>query len=83
MKNNLVNGVLLHNLPTYECVNEIKNNLSKEEFIKKNGDYEPLSVFEIETDERERTNLIKYIKDKLFYMNNFTLDRDDKMFRKN
>lgn len=64
-----------HNLPTYECVNEIMNDLSTEEFIKKNGDYEPLSVFEIETDERERTNLIKYIKENYSHMNNFTLDR--------
>lgn len=52
-----------HNLPTYECINEIKNDLSKEEFIEKYGvnDFTVKTFYDLNN---ETLNLeLKKIKD--------------------
>lgn len=74
-----------HNLPPYECINNIKNDLSKEGFIEKCGDYKPINVIEDSnidifcmmqlSPERRRKKLINRIKTTHKDISDYTLDR--------
>ena len=53
-------------LPAYECINEIRNDLTKDGFIEKYGEYEPIIPFKVNKNEDYKIIMYnKYPKHKI------------------